>query len=439
MTDDDELTTAERRALDDWPVIAPPAGFADRVVAAQRRPAVPRMRRLPIIACTFGAAAAIALVVAVTRGPDASDGSLAVTTRTTAEIGTRATIVAEPSAALRWHVSSSGSAEIDQTAGDVFYRVERGGPFVIHTPAGDVRVTGTCLRVEVVMKPRAQILVSGAVGAALATAVVITVYEGHVIADSRDAHTDLVAGSHTTLSNEPNGAPALVTASRDELVALATAREEQIGHLKSRIAELESKTGTKQSGAFVRVQGENIPYVPHDDTEDGRLWHDPSHDKLVEWAQHCHIQFDEPFDAPREDLAQRGLQPGEVDGYNAAVTEIQKDWHAALRALYIEATGDTTGADTLSDESMRNEIVAKSPPGETSVILQKIARERAGLAQPPGDLSKTSPLERMLRMQSSLGDQTEQALAKRVGAPRAHDIRGEGWGSQHEMSGCPKQ
>ena len=379
--------------------------------------------------------AAVALVVAVTRGGKASDGTLSVTERTTAELGHRATVVAEPAAALSWHVSASGAADIDQTAGDVFYRVEHGGPFVIHTPAGDVRVTGTCLRVEVLMKPRNQVIISGAIGAALATAVVVTVYEGHVIADSRGTHTDLVAGSRTTMGDTPPEAPiAIATATREQLASLAMSRDEQIVKLESRVAELEGKTGKRHGAAFVRAQGEGIPYVPNDDTEDGR----PSHDKLVEWAKQCHIQFDQPTAVP-EDLAERGFQAGELDGYNATLAEVQKQWQGFLRALYIEATGDTSGADTLSDDSMRNEIVAKSPPGEDSQIRQKLARERAGLAQPPADLSKTSPLERMLRMQSSLGDLAEQALAKRIGAPRAHEIRGDGWGSHYEMSGCPKQ
>jgi len=64
-------------------------------------------------------------------------------------------------------------------------------------------------------------------------------------------------------------------------------------------------------------------------------------------------------------------------------------------------------------------------------------RERAGLTQPPADLSKTSPLERLMRGNFQLGNQTEAALAKRLGAERAHAIRGDGWGGHTELSGCP--
>ena len=109
-----------------------------------------------------------------------------------------------------------------------------------------------------------------------------------------------------------------------------------------------------------------------------------------------------------------------------------------MRSLYIEVTGDTAGAETLSSEAMRREIEDKSPPGEHNLILQRVAQERAGLATPPADLSKTSALERLMRASFQLGDQSEAALAQRLGAERAHAIRGDGWGARWELGGCPR-
>jgi hypothetical protein len=86
---------------------------------------------------------------------------------------------------------------------------------------------------------------------------------------------------------------------------------------------------------------------------------------------------------------------------------------------------------------MRREIDEKSPPGEPNVLMQRVSRERAGLDRPPADLSKASPLERLMRAYLALGDQTEAALARRIGPDRAREIRGDGWGSRTELSGCP--
>jgi hypothetical protein len=133
---------------------------------------------------------------------------------------------------------------------------------------------------------------------------------------------------------------------------------------------------------------------------------------------------------------ERGLEPGELAPYNAALSEIQQQWKQLVRALYIEATGDVTGADTLSIDAMRSEIQEKSGE-ESSVILQRLANERAGLAQPPADPSKSSPLERMMRAYLKLGDDTEAAIAKRLGPERAAQIRGDAWGSRSDWSGCP--
>jgi hypothetical protein len=405
------------------------------VIAASERPASRRARRWPILAGAVAAAlvAAVAVVIVTRGGGRTADGTLVATERTTADLGDRAVVVAEEAAALTWHVARGGDAEVDQTAGDVFYRVERGGAFVVHTPAGDVRVTGTCLRIEVIAMNK-QMIVSGAVGAAIAAGVVVTVYEGHVVAESRGARTELAAGTRATLGGDGTAVVGDTTAARagvkpdatrDELAARAVAQQDQILHLKSRVAELEKQIGKR----------------PSEDVEEGRLWHDPSHDKLVEWAEKCHVRLDEPGLDRWQPLKQaggdRGIEPSELDGYNGAITDIAKQWSALVKQLYVETTGDAAGAETLSIQAMQNEILEKSGREEYAVVLQKLARERAGLQAPPADPSKTSPLERFMRAWLQLGDQSEQALAKRIGAQRAHEIRGDGWGSRHDTSGCP--
>lgn len=446
--DDDELTAAERAALDAWTPLAPPTGFAERVLAARAVPPPARRPRWPFVAAGLATAAAAAVLVLVLRDPShaASGELIAAQTRTTRTLGDRAVAVAEPHATLVWHIDDDGDAVIEQREGDVFYRVDPGGAFVVHTPAGDVHVTGTCFRIEVTpMNTTRQLLLSGALGAAVATGVVVTVYEGHVIADSRHGtRTEVTAGNRATMGPDGRtvvagaGAPAEVartsiasgfderTASREQLLARANVQQQEIIKLRDRISELErARSGHHDNGA-----------------EEGRAWYDPSPERLAAWAAECHVRADSPgLDRwqPATSLGrnQRGLEPDELAPINAAISEVQAKWKALLRALYIEATGDAAGADNLSLDAMRGEIADKSDPKEHNLLLQRIAAERAGLAQPPADLSRTSPYERMFRAQLALGDQTEQAIAKRLGAERAKQIRGDGWDSRGDWSGCP--
>jgi hypothetical protein len=447
MQDDPDAPDPDvARALDAWAPMPPPAGFADRVVAA--RPAAPelppprrRVRLIGGIAIALAGAAAAVTVVALRSPYRAASDTVHAAQRTTIALGGRGIAVAEPATDLTWRVADDGAAEITQRTGNVFYRVERGGPFVVHTPAGDVRVTGTCFRVEVqAMTPNQKLLIAGVTGAAIASAVLITVYEGRVIAETASARTELAAGSQATLRDHDPVLVAgtvatprasldpteLATATRDQLVARAQVQQVELNRLRARVAQLET-AGSESVGV-------DVP-------EPGRVWHDPSPEKLAEWVATCHVRTDEPaidrFTPRTEPDPSRGLTAGDLDDYNAAVTDVQKRFKDLVRSLYIEITGDMTGADSLSSESMRREIDDKSPSGEHNLILQRISRERAGLAPPPADLSKTSPLERITRAYVSLGDQTEAALAKRFGPERAHAIRGEGWNARYEMGGCP--
>ncbi|MDQ3300474.1 MAG: hypothetical protein M3619_28175, partial [Myxococcota bacterium] len=221
------------------------------------------------------------------------------------------------------------------------------------------------------------------------------------------------------------------TATREQLIARATLQQHELVKLRTRLAELETKAGGRHGR--------------HDNTaEEGRAWHDPSTERLKEWAAECHVRWDEPgFDRwqPQTTLGknERGLEPGELPAVNAALSEVQAQHKQVVRALYIEATGDTAGAETLSLEAMRGEIQEKGSAEESGLILQKIASERAGLAPPPADLSKTSPFERLMREIVQLGDRSEAAIAKRLGADRASQIRGDGWGSRSDSSGCPDE
>src|SRR5262249_13838709 len=165
-----------------------PAGFADRVLAARRAPA-PRRPRW--VLATLAAGLAAALVAALWHRGGIEKGTVAVLERTEIPLGRGAVAGAEPGAALAWGVDD-GAARIEQTRGDVFYRVERGGPFVVATPAGTVTVKGTCFRVEVTEMKQA--VIGAAVGAAAMAAVLVTVYEGRVLLANEHGATEVRAG-----------------------------------------------------------------------------------------------------------------------------------------------------------------------------------------------------------------------------------------------------
>jgi len=448
MTEEDDLLTdTERAALDAWTPVAPPTDFAERVMAMRESAPVARRARWPFVVAGASAAAAAVILFITLRDPShAASGELVdAATRTTRSLGDRAVAVAEPSATLSWRIDDDGDAVIEQREGDVFYRVDRGGPFVVHTPAGDVHVTGTCFRIEVKpMNKTQQLLLSGTIGAAVAAGVVITVYEGHVMADSRKGNrAEITAGNRATIGPDgrtivasvdtPSANEAMVVldprnATREQLIAQATVQQNEITKLRTRLAEVEKARG---GGG-------------HDDAaEEGRAWYDPSPELLAEWVGECHVRADEPgFDRwqPATSLGknERGLEPGELAKVNEALGEVQAQWKALVKQLYIEATGDTAGTETLSLEAMRGEIEEKGDQADHNRVLQQVAMERAGQAQPPADLSRTSPFERMFRAYIRLGDQSEQALASRLGAERAKAIRGDGWGSRSNWSGCPR-
>jgi hypothetical protein len=447
--DDVPADAAISRALDAWTPLAPPADFTARVLAARAVAAEPARdaalvrgaRRRRWLIAAGGAATAAAAAMILLRAPHrAAAGAVLADRRITAALGDRGLAVAEASSELTWRVDGDGAADVIQRSGNVFYRVERGGPFVVHTPAGDVRVTGTCFRIEVdAMNNTHKLLLSGAAGAALASAVLVTVYEGHVVAETRGARTELSAGAHATLTGDSTTVtdPALTTladdaqASREQLLVRTREQQAQLLQLRARVAQLERGPATTRSGA-----------EDPDGPEPGRAWHDPSPERLAAWVATCHIRSDEPsldrFQPGSQPSADRDLAPGEAAAYDATMTEMAKRWKDQVRSLYLEVTGDTAGADSLSSEAMAHEIEDKSAPGEHNQILRKLARERAGLDTAPANLTGTSALERLTRAHAQLGDQSEAALAKRLGADRARAIRGDGWSSRSDSSGCPK-
>jgi hypothetical protein len=340
---------------------------------------------------------------------------------------------------------------VSQRAGDVFYRVERGGGFEVETPHGTVRVTGTCFRVELdTMKKPWQ----GVVGAAIGAALVVTVYEGSVLFASRDGSERAVTAGQVASSSEQgvtvsdargaqaagtsaattgSASPPSADATRDELLRRDSQQRAEIATLRARMRQLE------QAG----------PSLGRGDERDssGRPWFDPSKDDLVRFASECRVRTDMPSFLHDESIEwgprraqEAGLSEPELAAVNKVLQDMQREVLAQLRALYIEVTGDQDRADDLSPQAMASELQQKSPQGEEGRVNQRIAQERAGLAEPPADLSQASALERYMRRRAGLGDETQRRIGDVIGAARARQLRETegGWGGQWETVGCPR-
>ena len=181
---------------------------------------------------------------------------------------------------------------------------------------------------------------------------------------------------------------------------------------------------------------------------DGRPWFDPSPDTLRDFADECRVRYDvppvtaiEPVAIGEQMASEIGLDASEREIINRVLRVMHERWMQTVRALYIEATGDTSGAEVLSPQSMGQELQEKSVPGEEARVRQRIAQERAGLAEPPTDWQKESALSRYYRSLGRLGDEMEALLGSEIGVQRARQLRERthGWGQQEEYVGCPKE
>jgi hypothetical protein len=211
MGDREEFSSEERAALDAWTADAPPSDFAERVIARDVEARAFQRRRTIAIAALGGVAAAGVVAAVLVHGLasrsafERSVGDHLSSVRASVRMGGRAIAVSEPGTSLRWSIERDGTGEVEQSSGSAFYRVEPGGAFIVKTPVGHVRVVGTCFRVEVEDMGSAKIGIAAAAGAAIASAVIVTVYEGKVVTASPEGEVALAAGEAARM--KAGGAP----------------------------------------------------------------------------------------------------------------------------------------------------------------------------------------------------------------------------------------
>ena len=440
----------DRALLEDaLPAAEPPAGFAERVVAAQhltdRKEPV---RRWPVFAAAAaGIAATVLVFVTVGRHPTVGgSGRIDVGERAEVQLGGRGIAVAEEGSAFDWRVRKDGAAQINQSQGNVFYRVERGEPFVVSTPAGEVEVKGTCFRVEVQPMSLKHAIVGATAGAALAT-VVVTVYEGRVAVRNAHGATEIGAGNRVGLTqdNAPSAALAVAgdpqkaavlagappdTATRDDLLTRDAVHRQQIAALENQVKEL------SRVHVAAPPQGKEGNHPPRE------KMHDFTPDELKQMAANCEVRWDSPSfggdsaDFSADDAAKIGLTPQDVATYNRLVKQEGADMLAQGRAIYREVTGES--GDNLEFNSLWSELQGKLVRGDWQTARTRLSQEKAGLIQPQ-DPSQQSAAYRFLKLMTTAGEVLAQQLEKELGPDKARALRDQAYGGHHIMSGCPNQ
>lgn len=451
MSHDDDFTPEERAALAGWSVKEPPAAFAEQVLARAEERGSKRARAMIIGAAALAASIAFIAVVAK-RGGEPVQGMHLATSRTTLTLGDRATVVSEAGSALSWSIDRAGRAEIEQTSGNVFYRVERGGPFVVHTPRGEVHVLGTCFRVEVEeMRAASSGLIGAGVGAALATTVMVTVYEGKVSTAAPQGEVAIAAGESVRLEGGP--APERMVRMKKQIAVPERSAERDVV-----FAELPANAAPEQIAEAHRALKKEAEKMRAElnamraEVEEARAakssdkLYDIDQAELVRMAEKCELRWDmQPLGPKPTSIDTRALEKLSLaESEREVIDRVYREDHArvqkALAAIYVEVTGDAS-TGSLATTSMFEEIVDKAPKGEVQRVFQKLAQERAGLLPPSPDSSKASPWERVFRLMTGAGDALQDAFAKELGPDTAkalRDLHG-GWGSRsRSSSGCPE-
>ena len=182
-----------------WPVPSPPPDMASRVLAVIDREKRPRWRRPLVGGGIVALAAGLALAWGLYRRQPAlveEDGGWVASARSTVDIGNRAAAAMEPGADLKWSVRKE-RVRVQQRRGSVFYRVDRGGPFQVSTPDGEVEVTGTCFRITHARR-------------ATSTGTLVSVLEGSVNVRTSAGTMKLKAGETARLWNGRPPEPVLL-------------------------------------------------------------------------------------------------------------------------------------------------------------------------------------------------------------------------------------
>jgi ferric-dicitrate binding protein FerR (iron transport regulator) len=422
---------------DDWDVDEPKGDFADRVMARiEEEPraeiATAPARRTRVAAGVGGVlalAAGLALAIGWHAGNAKDHGEAIVAERTQLALGARTVAVLERGAHVKWN-----GDEVEQTAGDVFYRVEPGGAFRVHTPAGDVAVLGTCFRVQLESEEpvNGRDVKAGVIGAAVAAAAMVSVYEGKVaVSHGKDA-VMLTAGESAradgTGVHHAGGQPVNETTSNDPLVAANENLADQVRDYKRQLESIEAQKGTterqlaeaqKKLALADHDAQSGPPKNPNDLTQDD--WKELAAKGEVRSRIPCLPSEENALTTPKN-LAADGLPESDLQPINAALQQSsQKIWDT-IRPLCLKALdGNGAVADALGQNACESLVFAMAKKHEdTAEEIREVAEIRAGERPVPKDMTSLGTVGQLVYTMSGESTSLEQQLAQSIGPDDAH-------------------
>jgi hypothetical protein len=221
----------------------------------------------------------------------------------------------------------------------------------------------------------------------------------------------------------PAPEPVRAPATRPQLpseAALLRARVAELTQEIDKVKAAQAKEAAQKRRACLTGATSECPFL------------DQTPEELKEMARCGIVHMDMPmFD--NEAQSPDGLSP-EQQRMEQARVAVGGRVRSEMQALYREAGLGERAPESIADLTEMLERFAHQP--DQPDVLRQIARERAG-APPPPEEQLRSIAQRYWRLRAEAGDWYEGALAKHLGAARAHALRtGEnGWAMRAIYSG----
>ena len=475
---DESTPLGESVDLEQWEPQLPPSDFADRVLARVRESegvdvagdvrAAPSRSRARRWGAVTGGVAALALAAAVllrVSGP-ASHGEAIAKERIEVAIGARALAVLEAGADVRWN-----GDDVVQSGGDVFYRVEPGARFTVHTPAGDVEVKGTCFAVKVRalgaeregertdMQKRD--MKAGAVGAAISALALVVVYEGKVAVSHASDRIELRAGE--AAQTGPDGVKRAGVNGEDfdrDVAALQVGDDpmsranqnlvRQVGEYRTRLdalakekTELEKKL--KKSEDHLAATQDGAPYVmKHDFDLSPDDWKELAKDGTVKYQLPCIGTKNDAWSPSAEKLNALGLAPQDGKVLTDAYARSSQRLWGVIQPLCAASVGSPEVANRLGPGTCIH-VVLDTENDRDRDATQRARRElgeiRAGMRRMPGPDEAMNPVLKMFLATTGASKSLEDDLAQSFGPEEAHRVvySNELCMGSHEFGGSAKK